>query len=427
MRPYLLIPLLLATGCGSGSPKNAPPAPTPGPSTSTTGAAPSTDPADTGALTAGANQLAMSLYGRLKETPGNLVFSPASMHVALTMTWGGARGETAAEMGRVLGVAGAEDQVLAAAGAQIAAWNDPSRTARTLAVANRLFGDQGYTFNTNFVARTKDLFAAPLEALDFAHQHEAGRARINQWVKEQTRERIQDLLPQGSVDDQTRLVLVNAIYLLAKWESPFEATATSPQPFYAGPTPKPVPTMYQAEMFRYGAADGAAILEMPYEGGDLSMVIVLPDARDGLPALESSLDASKLARWIERASVQRVRVWLPKFKVEPGEPVRMKEHLEALGMKRAFDRQQADFTGIANPPDPDDRLFISQVFHKAFIAVDEAGTEAAAATAVVMARAGSAPPSTPPPEFRADHPFLFFLRDTRTGVILFAGRVADPS
>jgi serpin B len=168
------------------------------------------------------------------------------------------------------------------------------------------------------------------------------------------------------------------------------------------------------------------LLEKPYVGGDLAMVFVLPRERDGLSALEGKLDAAQLEAWVKAMDVQRVSVALPKFKVDPAQPLRLSEELTRLGMPLAFQRRRADFTGIADPPDPDDRLFIKEVFHKAFVRVDEKGTEAAAATASVMARAGGAP-AMPVKEFRADHPFLFLIRDTRSGLVLFLGRVVDPS
>lgn len=423
MRASLLLPLLLTTACTPGGS-----APTHTGSSSTPGVdrpAPALTPSQA-ALAQRLNRLTTEVYGQLRGQPGNLVVSPASLALALTMTWSGARGDTAREMAAVLHIDGSPPEALAAAGAQLNAWNDPGRTKYTLAVANRLFGEATTAFDPAFVADTERFFKAPLEGVDFVNQADAGRQRINAWVAEQTRDRIRELLPAGSVDGQTRLALVNAIYLLADWENPFNPAWTKPAPFYTPGGARDVPTMAQVEAFRYGRADGVSVLEMPYVGGDLSMVVVLPDARDGLGAVEERLSAETLARWIDAARLQQVRVWLPRFEIDPPQPLALAPVLAALGMPTAFDRRRADFTGIADPPNPDDRLFISQVFHKAYVKVNEQGTEAAAATAVVMARAGSAP-SAPPPEFRADHPFLFFIRDNRTGVILFAGRVVDPA
>jgi serpin B len=185
--------------------------------------------------------------------------------------------------------------------------------------------------------------------------------------------------------------------------------------------------MNQVEHFKYAVIDGVKVLEMPYEGGAFAMTLVLPDATEGVDGLERRLSNKAFDSWVAALKSERVIVALPKFEVNPASSLSLGDLLIGLGMPLAFDRDLADFTGIANPPSPADRLYISKVFHKAFVKLDEKGTEAAAATAVVMARAGSAAPSMPPSEFRADHPFLFVLRDVRSGMILFMGRVNDPS
>lgn len=422
----LTLPLLLCAGCGEAPPATpAPPATSASRPDPAVAPAPAPSSAPSGFASA-SNTFGLDLYGQLRATPGNLAFSPASVSLALTMTWGGARTETAAQMARVLHLEGDAEPAFSAAGQQIQAWNDPTRSAYTLAIANRLFGEKSYTFKADYLQKVSTSFQAPLDAMDFAHAFEQGRQTINGWVSEQTKDRIQNLLPPNSITDQTRLVLVNAIYLLADWENPFEASRTRPETFY-GQSPKEVPTMHQGEIFRFAATDGVRVLEMPYVGGQLAMVFVLPEARDGLPAVEDRLSDAALQGWIAAATPQRVIVSLPRFEVNPAEPIRLSDTLKEMGMTLAFDRRAADFTGIADPPDPDDRLAISEVFHKAFVKVDEKGTEAAAATAVVMMRAGSAPPSTPPAEFKADHPFLFFLRDLRSGAVLFVGRVDDPT
>jgi serpin B len=183
--------------------------------------------------------------------------------------------------------------------------------------------------------------------------------------------------------------------------------------------------MHAVESFRFAAKDGLKAVELPYKGGQMSMLVVLPDAIDGLPALEASLTALRLDGIVQSLAATRVLVALPKFEVDPAGALPLGDVLQKLGMADAFSRERADFTGIANPADPRDRLFISEVFHKAFVKVDEKGTEAAAATAAVMARAAAA--LAPPVAFKADHPFLFFIRDNASGMILFMGRVADPS
>lgn len=440
-----LLPILLVcAGCTPPSPTVTAPDATPGvpASPSSVPAAPSQDPAapptvgpaptppspeQAQSLAAGSNTFAMDLYTRLRKQPGNLAVSPASITLALAMTWGGAKGPTSDEMAKVLHLPNAKDATIDAAGRQLSVWNDPARTVYTLRVANRLFGEKSYTFEPAYLKKTGEAFGAPLEPVDFKGAAEPARERINGWVAKETRDRIKNLLPPRSVDKETRLVLVNAIYFLGDWQSPFSKERTRPAPFFTtATTSKDVPTMSQVASFKHAAVDGLQVLEMPYVGGELAMTFLLPNAKDGLDALEQKLTDGKLTSWIAAAKPERVLVSLPVFEIDPAEPLSLGKELVAMGMKLAFDPDLADFTGIASPPSPADRLYIGKVFHKAFVKVNEKGTEAAAATAVVMPRAGSAAPA-PPPEFRADHPFLFFLRDLRTGMILFMGRVVEPA
>jgi len=373
-------------------------------------------------------RFAVQLWARLRTRSGNLAVSPGSAWVALAMTHAGARTGTEAEMRRVLQMPEDTAATQAAAGALLATWNDASRTTYTLRVVNRLFGATGARFEAPFLALTRNTFRAPLEPVDFAASPEAARAHINQWVAQQTEDRIRNLLPPTSIEADTKLVLTNAVYLLAKWLSPFARETTYDEAFHGpGGASAPVPTMHQVGPLRLAELADVQVLEMPYEGGDLAMTFVLPRAQDGLPAIEARLDDATLASWIGAGETTPVAVSLPKFTIDPPDPLPLAEELAAMGMPTAFDRNAADFTGMANPPDPQQRLFISKVFHKAFVKVDEQGTEAAAATAVIMAPRGAAPAPGPRPKvFRADHPFLFFLRDLRSGVILFAGRVERP-
>jgi serpin B len=373
------------------------------------------------------NAFTPELWGAIRAAKGNLAVSPASITTALAMTWGGAKGDTAAEMKKALHFEGKVDEVQSAAGQLLRAWNTSSG-AMTLRAANRLFGEQTFTFEKPFLDRTQANFGAPLEGVSFVKDAEGARKHINGWVTHETQDRIKDLIPPRAINDQTRLVLVNAIYFKAQWEEPFEASATRPEPFFLTKTDKKgVPTMHRTGSYRYAAKDGVKVLELPYQNGEASMVVVLPDAADGLAAMEQKMTAATIEAWMGALSHERVSVSLPRFEIDPQGSLSLKDALQALGVKRAFERLGADFTGIANPPNPEDRLYISNVFHKAFVKLDEQGTEAAAATAVTMARAGAAMPTEPPKEFKADHPFLFFLRDARSGMILFVGRVADPS
>lgn len=377
---------------------------------------------DASSFAQASNAFAFDLWGQLRERPGNQVVSPASIAIALDMTFAGARGETAEQMARVLH-AGDPEALHASAAAALASWNDPERETYTLAVANRLFGERTLTFAPEFLALTGERYGAPLEPLDLLGDPEGSRVHINRWVEEQTRDRIADLIPPGALEGSA-LVLTNAIYFLADWQTPFSRSATRDAEFFAdGARSVQVPTMHRTGEMRYAEADGVQILELPYQGGELAMTIVLPRERDGIGAVEARLDAAQLASWTGALQDRRVELALPKIRLEPAS-TSVAEVLRALGMPLAFTRD-ADFSGMAGEPGD---LFLSDVFHKAFVAVDEKGTEAAAATAAVIALTSAAyPPPDPPVAFHADHPFLFFIRDVRTGAILFMARVTNPA
>lgn len=377
-------------------------------------------------LASSSNTLGFDLYGRVRAAPGNLAMSPASISAALAMTFGGARGETEAQMKRVLHVDGSRDAVMSDWGKLSRALQNPARPL-TLRIANRLFGEKTVKFEQPFVDKTQAYFAAPLEPNDFINAFEPARGHINAWVEDQTAHRIKDLLPPASLDKLTRLVLVNAIYFLADWLTPFEKTATYEANFDVSPgVSKKTPMMHGGGTRRFAHADGVKVLELDYNGGDASMVLVLPDAKDGLADVEKALTSAKFEEWRAALRADTVAVALPRFEVSPTPSMSLGEDLKNLGMPDAFDREKADFTGIANPSDRRERLKIDKVFHKAFVKVDEKGTEAAAATAVVMAKGGGPPPGKAL-EFTADHPFAFAIVDKATGLVLFLGRVADPT
>ena len=363
----------------------------------------------------------------MRSVRGNLALSPASVWVALAMTQAGAEGETANELGRALRLGDDAGALREAAGRQLRRWNNPARTAYTLRVVNRLFGEKTLRFREAYLEVARRAFGAPLETVDFRGAHEGARGHVNTWIAEQTEGRIRDLLPPGSITPDTRLVLTNAVYFLGKWKSEFEARATSDDPFHLTKNARAaVPTMHDTGRHRYGEADGVQLLELPYRGDELAMLVVLPRERTGLAAVEAGLDDATLAAWDGALAPREVAVSLPKFTINPPRPLALKEVLTALGITLAFDRQRADFSAMADLPSPGERLFVSDAFHKAFVRVDEEGTEAAAATGVTMSVTSAAVPSEPPVEFRADHPFLFFLREPRSGLVLFAGRVEDP-
>lgn len=375
-------------------------------------------------LARSSNAFGFDLYQRLRGAGGNLIVSPASVTTALAMTWGGARGETAAEMKRVLHFTGTQGEVMAASGQLARSLQQASRPL-TLRIANQLFAERTYPLERPYAVAVQSAFGAPVESLDFRKAPEKARLHVNQWVEKKTEKRIRDLIPQGAVDDQTRLILVNAVYFLAKWGYPFESNQTRPAPFRlsAGES-RQVPTMSQTLSFRTARRDGVTAVELPYQG-KMSMLVFVPDEIGGLPAFESSLEVETLEAFVAALKNEFVRLSIPKFELNPASSLRLSEELKALGMPLAFDRQKADFTGIADPPDRDDRLAVAEVFHKGFVRVDEEGTEAAAATAVMAVRAGSAPAQ--PRLLAIDRPFLFLIRDDESGLVLFLGRVTDPS
>jgi len=364
------------------------------------------------------NRFGFDLYGRLRGEGGNLFFSPYSLSSALAMTYAGARGETARQMAAVLhlpaGAAGVHT-AYAALGADLNAPGKPYE----LAVTSALWGQKGYGFLPDFLALLKTQYRAPLAELDFAADTEAARRTINAHVEKATREKIKDLIGQGQLAAQTRLVLTNAIYFKGRWVLPFDKKATREDDFLLAPGSKVrVPMMNQTDEFPYADAGDCLALALPYEGGALAMIVLVPKQADGLAALEKSLSAAKVAECLARMRAQEVQVALPRFTMTTA--FLLRETLAAMGMGDAFDFAKADFSGMNGGKEP---LWIGQVIHKAFVEVNEEGTEAAAATAVV-AEGGEAP--APPPVFRADRPFLFLIRDVRSGCILFLGRVADP-
>ncbi|MBX3214846.1 MAG: serpin family protein [Labilithrix sp.] len=378
-------------------------------------------------LASSSNALGFDLWGRARASAGakeSLAISPASIAMALAMTYGGAKGETAAQMKRVLHTEDDAGALMTSWGKLSAALADPARPMK-LQIANQLFGEKTYTFEQPYLDATRAAFGAPIEALDFKTAPEPSRARINAWVEERTERRIVNLLPERSIQPLTRLVLVNAIYFLGAWETPFEVDRTRDEPFTTTPgSTRSVPTMHQIERVRFAQGGGVKLLALPYKGGAASLLVALPDRVDGLASLEASLSNATLDGWTRRLATENVHVALPRFEVNPASPLSLATELAALGMPLAFERGKADFTTIAAPKDPAERLHVDQVFHKAFVKLDEKGTEAAAATAVAMAAGGGPPPK--PLEFKADHPFLFFIVDDASGLVLFMGRVTEP-
>lgn len=372
------------------------------------------------AIARSGNQFGLDLYHQLRsKSSGNLFFSPASISTALAMTYAGAAGDTAQEMSQVLHFDSLPRAQIHAAFASLLGMLQTSEGAPyQLRVANRLWGQQDYAFLTDFLTITRREYGAELAPVDFVRQTEPTRQTINQWVEQRTNDRIKDLLPSGSLSSLTRLVLTNAIYFKGQWKHAFAPTATQDAPFYRSPADTvTVPFMHQDETFSYGATDDLQILELPYVGDHLSMLVLLPRERDGLSALEQSLRIADLEKWLAGMRRKKVNVYVPRFRLS--EKLELKSALSALGMPSAFDERRADFSAMNGNRD----LFVSSAVHQAFVEVNEEGTEAAAATGVVVG-IRSAP--LMPEEFRADHPFVFLIRDHRSGQILFLGRVVDP-
>lgn len=359
---------------------------------------------------------------------GNVVISPASIWEALAMTHQGARGETATEIAGVLGMADDRAAIAAAAEALRAAFAEAKGTAITLDVANRLWVQRGKALEPDFTAALEQRFAAGAGVVDFAAAHEAARGEINGWVSGHTAEKIPELLKPGTITPLTRLVLTNAVYLKAPWAKPFEKSATRPEPFSLEPgKPVDVPFMHASDRLvagRVGAGDEAAtVCEIPYAGRRLVMVVAVPEAVDGLDEVLGELDGDWRTKWAAGQGDVRprqVELALPKWTAR--KPLGLNDALKALGMKSAFDGTTADLSGIDGTRD----LVVSDVVHEGFVDVAEQGTEAAAATGVVVGVRSMAPRPEEPFVVKADRPFAWAIVDRETGAVLFAGTVADP-
>jgi serpin B len=389
------------------------------------------------------NNLAIDLLVHAATPQENTALSPYSTQMALAMTYAGAEGDTRQQMARVLHYPPKDPNVLRSFAALEEALDQVKRRTEkiaveskksggpsepiTLTMANRLFAQEGYDFRPAYLDLIKDTLNSPLEALDFMKNPGGAAKHINGWVARQTRERIRNLIPSNALNKDTRLVIANAVYLKAPWANEFKESATQPGPFhFAGGQSANVPMMMHQDSFGYAKRDGFVAVTLPYAGGDLHFLVLLPDTAAGLPKLESKLTPDLLTECAHLKS-EEIVLYLPKFKLEP--PLfALRRTLEGLGMESAFDVPQgsANFNGIA-PRRPNDYLYISDVFHKTFIEVDERGTEAAAATAVVMMRATAHLGEKPKPiEVRVDRPFLFAIQHRPSAACLFIGRVADP-
>ena len=385
-------------------------------------------------IVTGNNKFALELYAKLRSKEGNLFFSPYSISTALAMAHAGARGQTEAQMAGVL-----HFPIITKPGTELSSMLIPDRQkfasvfgkiikdlnnrgkkgGYELRVANALWGQEGYEFLEEFLELIKTNYGGRLNEVDFVRAAETARKTINTWVEKETNDKIKNLIQKGVLDSMTRLVLTNAIYFKGNWARQFKENRTKDAPFTLSDGRKvDVAMMNQTGQFNYMETESFQGLELPYVDDELSMIILLPNEFDGLDEFEKTLTSGNLSKWMDELHNREVRVSIPKFKMTS--QFALASVLKSMGMIDAFS-PNADFSGMNGRRD----LFISAVIHKAYVDVNEEGTEAAAATAVTMKLTSIGPSRIP--VFCADHPFLFIIRDNHSGSILFIGRVMNPN
>jgi serine protease inhibitor len=366
----------------------------------------------------GNTEFALELYQELHGLEGNLIFSPYSISTALAMTYAGARADTQTQMASALHFLTDRDHIHPAFAQLSEELEKAGKKGQVqLQIANTLWPREGYKLLKAFLALTKRFYKVRITPVDF-EDGEKARQTINAWVEERTGNKIRDLIAAGVLDDATRLVLVNAIYCKGIWAIQFDPAMTTTAPFQPEPNVEiQVQMMTRKHSFMYAEEDGLQILELPYAGENLSMLLLLPGEVNGLSKVEESLAVKTLDKWTRNLQETEVEVWLPRFELKF--PFRLDDTLKSMGMQNAFSTK-ADFSGM----DGSQELYLGAVLHKAFVAVNEQGTEAAAATAVVMQTKALA---FSPIIFRADHPFVFLILEKTTGSILFIGRVVNPT
>jgi len=368
------------------------------------------------------NQFAWDLYAQLRGAEGNLFSSPFSISTALAMTSVGARGRTAEQMAQVLHLPPHAQEIHRAYGTLLKQLNAAdAKRGYQLSVANALWAQAGFSFTEDFLRSTQQNYGAGLSELDFENNPEPARRTINAWVEKETRDKIKELIKQGVIRGDTRLVLTNAIYFKGNWADQFDKKATFDEMFFSSEQDKAkTPMMHRTGSYGYLENDMLQALSIPYKGRELSMVFLLPRKKDALAEMEKTASPDTAERWLRGLATTDVIVTLPKFKMTS--EFGLGKTLQKMGMKDAF-TGAADFSGISAR----EGLLISEVVHKAFVEVNEEGAEAAAATAVVMApTSAKIGPIKQTPVFRADHPFTFLIRENKSGAILFLGRMEKP-
>lgn len=426
-----VLALLALVACSSGTQNPSPkldPEPTGQPTTDpveTAKPTPTEQPTDpkapavTGSDVTRANDFAARLFkGIAKGKDVNTTLSPTSVRMAMSLVAQGAKGATKTELASALNLHATDSAADAAA--ELADWKKRGTKGTTLRIANRLFSEKTTPAQQSFQDVATKQFGSSVEPLDFIGGAEPSRALMNKWVAKETENKISELFPRGSVTANTRFVIANAVYFLGNWKSPFDVKATTPKAFFVGggATSKNTPTMQKTARFAFAEEEDVLLASLPYEGDEMAMVVALPKAKNGLGALIDRLDGDVLGKWHDALGKgsRELALELPKFELSAGGSI--KPNLEALGVKQAF-TDSADFSGIG-----DAKLSISDVFHKTYIRVDEKGTEAAAATGVVVGTTSLPPPPTP---FVADHPFVYYLVDKTNGRVLFIGAIVDPT
>ena len=379
-------------------------------------------PPDLKPVVDGNTRFALELYAKLKESRENLFISPYSVSSALGIAYAGARGMTEQQMADVLHFPLDQNECHAAmAKIRKALVRSEKTRGIELNVANGLWPQKGHAFSRDFLRIAQKKYDAGIEYVDYRTSAGRARDRINDWIEQNTAHRIKNALSSGDVSPDTWLIIANAIYFKGEWASRFDKAQTKPAPFWISAAESvETPMMQQESVLLFAEGETLQVLELPYKEHELSMIVLLPKERAGLAALEAQLTPQNLSAWLRGLERRTVNVQLPKLKIESNLPLR--GSLMAMGMPDAFGMGLADFTGMA----PEGAFFIFGVKHAAVVEVDEEGTVAAAAT-TVHGGCGRVDHPPAPATFHADHPFIFLIRDNRTGTILFLGRVLDPT